>query len=172
VTALDADGLSKDGLAQAQDALQTADAHITQALHRHDGKVKTATGVALEELQKLSPRGEAARQRVQRLRKSIKEAHERVIADGYVREALEKVQVVTDGVAKLVEVCEVPEWRRYLFRRDACDGQGVGGGRGCGNSGGVHRADVHTDENVRDETVLKRTWPSCKREPTGLPEAA
>lgn len=104
VTLLNSDAPTKDGLSQAQNALQAAENHVSKAMSVYDDKKKGATGVPLEELQKLAPRGENARSRLAQLRTSLKEAGERVTIEGYMDEAANKVQAVTDALMKLEDI--------------------------------------------------------------------
>jgi len=104
VSMLGTDAPTKDGLNQAQHALQTAEEHINQAMRVYENKKQAATGVPLEELLKLGPRGDAARNRIQNLRAMLKEAGERVTTDGYLCEASEKVQAVVDALSKLEDI--------------------------------------------------------------------
>jgi len=104
VTLLNSDTPTKDGLAQAQTALQIAENHINKAMNVYDTKKQGATGVPLEELKKLAPRGEAARSRIANLRASLKEAGERVTTEGYLDEAGQKVTAVTDALGKLEDI--------------------------------------------------------------------
>jgi len=104
VVVMNSDVPTKESLQQVQQALQLADEHVNQAMRVFDSKKQSATGIPLEELKKLEPRGVAAKSRIQQLRTSLKEAGERVTIDGYVTEAEEKLQAVTDAVAKLEEI--------------------------------------------------------------------
>eukprot|EP00416_Gambierdiscus_australes_P004688 CAMPEP_0171129418 /NCGR_PEP_ID=MMETSP0766_2-20121228/118908_1 /TAXON_ID=439317 /ORGANISM="Gambierdiscus australes, Strain CAWD 149" /LENGTH=1029 /DNA_ID=CAMNT_0011592615 /DNA_START=23 /DNA_END=3112 /DNA_ORIENTATION=+ len=101
VSLLNSDTPTKDGLTQATTALHVADSHINKAMQLYEAKKQSATGMPLEELSKLGPRGEAARSRIVQLRASLKEAGERVTTEGYMEEALAKVQAVTDALAKV-----------------------------------------------------------------------
>jgi len=104
VTMMNADVPTKESLTQVQQALQLADEHVNQTIRVFDSKKQSASGVPLEELKKLEPRGAAAKARLQQLRTNLKEAGERVTIDGYVHEAEEKLHAVTDAVAKLEEI--------------------------------------------------------------------
>uniref|UniRef100_A0A7S0A754 Uncharacterized protein n=1 Tax=Pyrodinium bahamense TaxID=73915 RepID=A0A7S0A754_9DINO len=101
VSLLNADAPTKDGLTQAQTALQVAENHINKAMQLYETKKQSASGMPLEELSKLGPRGEAARTRITQLRSNLKEAGERVTTEGYLEEASDKVQAVTDALGKL-----------------------------------------------------------------------
>jgi len=93
---------TKEGLAQAQQAIVTAEDHVGQAMRLVQTKKTIAgAGVGLEELQKLEPRGEAAKSRVAGLKTAMKEAGERVTVDAFINEAQEQVQKVTDELSKL-----------------------------------------------------------------------
>mmetsp|Transcript_14154 Transcript_14154/g.44179 ORF Transcript_14154/g.44179 Transcript_14154/m.44179 type:complete len:808 (+) Transcript_14154:3300-5723(+) len=105
VSLLNVDTPNKDGLAQAHTALQVAENHINKAMQLYEQRKHGASGVALEELSKIGPRGEAGRARITDLRTALKAAGERVAAEGYLDEAAAKLGAVTDALGK-VEDCE------------------------------------------------------------------
>jgi len=104
VTLLNSDTPTKDGLSQAQNALQVAEAHINKAVQLFETKKQAATGMPLEELSKLGPRGDAAKTRIAQLRSALKEADQRVMTDSYLEEATQKVLLVTDALGKLEDI--------------------------------------------------------------------
>lgn len=104
VSLLNADAPTKEGLNLAQTALTVAEAHVNKAMQAFEAKKQAATGMPLDELNKLGPRGEAARSRISQLRSSLKEAGERVTTEGYLEEAAQKVQLVVDALGKLEDI--------------------------------------------------------------------
>jgi len=104
VSLLQSDTPNKEALQSAHRALQVAEEHVNSAMRTYQTKKKASAGMAVDELAKLEPRGDAALKRIRSFRTALKEVGERVTTDGYVDGASEKVQAVTDALAKLEEI--------------------------------------------------------------------
>lgn len=94
------EGVSKELMVQAQQAVSKAGEHVNAVVRFIETKKKNAVGLAKEELGKMEERARKSVQRLADLKSSQKEATERVGLEVLVKEAAEKVQTVQDTVKK------------------------------------------------------------------------
>jgi len=97
------EGLSKELMVQAQQAVAKAGDHIGAVMRFIETKKKTAVGLAKEELSKMEERARQSVQRLADLKSSQKEASERVGLEVLVKEASEKLATVAETVSKAAD---------------------------------------------------------------------
>jgi len=100
---LTAELLSPELLKQAEEAVTKAGDNLNMTLRFIEQKKKAAIGVAKEELDKMEERTRVSQQRLAELKSTQREAQERVACQEMVREAAEKLQSITEAVAKATD---------------------------------------------------------------------
>lgn len=100
---LGGEGLSKEMLEQAEQAVTKAGDHVNKALKFIEQKKKPAAGPAREELMKMEERAKGSQQRLAQLKDSHKDAAERVSCLALLKEAADKVATVHDAVQKATD---------------------------------------------------------------------
>eukprot|EP00927_Polykrikos_kofoidii_P057621 TRINITY_DN5177_c0_g1_i4.p1 TRINITY_DN5177_c0_g1~~TRINITY_DN5177_c0_g1_i4.p1 ORF type:complete len:1994 (-),score=547.82 TRINITY_DN5177_c0_g1_i4:85-6066(-) len=97
---LSSDSLSNDNMQQAEQTVNKANSHMASVLKLIELKKRSATGIAKDELSKLEERARASQSRLTEIKGAQKEATERVTSELILKEAAEKVQVVTEAIQK------------------------------------------------------------------------
>eukprot|EP00927_Polykrikos_kofoidii_P057623 TRINITY_DN5177_c0_g1_i6.p1 TRINITY_DN5177_c0_g1~~TRINITY_DN5177_c0_g1_i6.p1 ORF type:complete len:1988 (-),score=554.03 TRINITY_DN5177_c0_g1_i6:85-6048(-) len=100
---LSSDSLSKDLMQQAEQTVDKASSHLASVLKFIELKKRSSTGVAKDELSQLEDRARASHNRLAEIKGAQKEATERITSELIVKEAGEKVQVVSDAIQKAAD---------------------------------------------------------------------
>jgi len=100
---LTGDGLTKEAMTDAEQAMVHAGEELTAASKFIEQKKRPAQGLALTELQKMEDRIRASQQRLQGLKGKQKEAAETVTCEAMLKEAQEKLLHVAECVSKVAD---------------------------------------------------------------------
>eukprot|EP00931_Biecheleriopsis_adriatica_P064024 TRINITY_DN38888_c0_g1_i1.p1 TRINITY_DN38888_c0_g1~~TRINITY_DN38888_c0_g1_i1.p1 ORF type:complete len:1979 (+),score=598.34 TRINITY_DN38888_c0_g1_i1:91-6027(+) len=103
-------GDSADGIKETETALQTAQSQLAQTNRLVESKIRTTdknSEAVLEELKALQERGKLAQDKLDEVRKTLKETQVRVAADTLLKEVSDKVALAEDELQKMAEA-ELP----------------------------------------------------------------
>ena len=97
---LGGDNPTKELMDVAEKAVAKASEHLGAAVKAIALRKKNASGTSLEEIQKLEARALRSQKRLNKIKGTFKEAHERAGCEMLMNEAAEKLQSVQDAVHK------------------------------------------------------------------------
>eukprot|EP00927_Polykrikos_kofoidii_P057622 TRINITY_DN5177_c0_g1_i5.p1 TRINITY_DN5177_c0_g1~~TRINITY_DN5177_c0_g1_i5.p1 ORF type:complete len:2021 (-),score=505.36 TRINITY_DN5177_c0_g1_i5:134-6160(-) len=100
---LSSDSLSKELMQQSEQTVAKASAHVESVLKFIEQKKRASVGIPREELSKLEDRARGSQRRLAEIKGAQKEATERVTCDLILKEAAEKVQVVSEAILKAAD---------------------------------------------------------------------
>jgi len=103
-------GDSSEGIKETEQALQAAQSALTQTLRLIDLKLKGADknkGPVFDEVKVLQERAQQAQEKLDEVRKTVKETQVRIAADTLLREVTEKVSNAEDELQRMAEA-ELP----------------------------------------------------------------
>jgi len=100
-------GDTAEGIKETEMALSAAQSVLTQSTRLIDAKLKSIPGPLQDETKALQERGKLAQEKLDEVRKTVKETQVRIAADNLLREVAEKVSTAEDELQRMAEA-ELP----------------------------------------------------------------